>query len=53
MRTISLLFLYCFLDLSDRKASYAQRMAEAHLKSSGLGSYTPKQSGTLCNVFAG
>lgn len=30
---------------SDRTSSYAQRMAEAHLRSSGLGQYTPKQSG--------
>ena len=28
------------------KLSYAQRMAEAHQKSAGLGEYTPKQSGT-------
>ncbi len=31
---------------TDHKVSYTKRMAEAHLRSAGLGEYTPKQSGT-------
>ena len=33
------------LDISDHKMNYAQRMSQAHMKSVGMGDYTPRQSG--------
>ena len=41
---------YCLLfssDLSDRKTQYAHKMAQAHLRSVGMGDFTPQNTGYI------